>query len=62
MVKVIGGKNTVSPDSQGAHGVSRLNNTVRIPEPIKVKKLMKKIVLEAERTAHIDDFSTTLFR
>ena len=58
MVKVTGGKNTVSPDTQGAHGVSRFNTTVKIPAPISVRTLMSKIALIAERTAYIDDFST----
>ena len=58
MVKVTGGKNTVSPDSQGAHGVSRFSTTVKIPAPINVRTLMSKIVHKAERTAYIDDVST----
>ena len=58
IVKVTGGKNTVSPDSQGAHGVSSSNTTVKIPAPINVRTLMSKIVLKAEQTAYIDDVST----
>lgn len=58
MVKVTGGKNTVPPDFQGAHGVSRLNTTVKIPAPINVKPLMRKIVFKAERNAFIDDVNT----
>jgi len=58
MVKVTGGKNAVFPDSQGAHGVSRLKTTVKIHAPINVKALMRKIVFKAERTAFIDDVNT----
>ena len=61
MVKVTGGKNTVPPDSQGAHGVSRLNTTVKIPAPIKDRALTRKIVFEAERTASIDEVNTEIF-
>ena len=61
VVKVTGGKNSVSSDSQGAHGVSRLNTTVKIPAPINVRTLMRKIVFKAERTAYIDDVNTSVF-
>jgi hypothetical protein len=60
IVKVNGGKNVVLPDTQGAHGVSRLKIKVNIPAPKNVNTLMKKIVFRAERKATIDEAITPL--
>ena len=60
IVKVKGGKNVVLPDSQGAHGVSRLKIKVNIPAPKNVNKLMTKIVFRAERKATNDEAITPL--
>ena len=60
MVKVTGGKNTVLPDTQGAHGVSRRKITVNIPAPKNVNALMRKIVRRPERTATIDEVITVV--
>ena len=58
-VKATGGKNASLSVIHGAHGVSRLITTVRVPAPKNVNKLMRNIVLKLDLTAKMDVANTS---